>query len=227
MRRGVALIGWCFALVFFGALSASAVRAEILLSTDFSDDGGFSVNNVGAVEKPWTYNGSSFWSVGGSENLASPTSSSLVSAELTATSGGPATLTFSHRYSFERDSVVWDGGQVLVSINGGAFTTVNGFSTGGYNAVVEGNNALNGKSAFSGDSPGYVDGTFITSVADLGVLSAGDTISVEFLGAWDEFARGKDPNWVIDNVSVTAVPEPGALVLGLIGAAGLFVLRRR
>ncbi len=75
MRRGVALLGWCFALVFFGALSASAVRAEILLSTDFSDDGGFSVNNVGAVEKPWTYNGSSFWSVVGSENLGSPTSS--------------------------------------------------------------------------------------------------------------------------------------------------------
>lgn len=215
-----------------GLVSTRTAYAETLLVDDFSSgDAGFTVVNTGAVENPWAYS-AGFWATGGSENLGSPTASALVSPTLTATVGGEVTLSFSHRHSFELDSTVWDGGQVLLSVNGGAFATVPSasFSANGYGGVVGGNNALNGKSAFIGNSPGYAAGEVITSVASLGTFSVGDTIAVEFLGAWDEFARGTNPNWVIDSVSVTSVPEPSALALGLIalvGLAGRQRLRRR
>lgn len=217
------------ALLVVGLLPISTARGEILLSEDFSGgDGGFTVTNVGAVEHPWAY-GSGVWSAGGSENVGSPTSSSLVSPTLTATVGGPTTLSFDHRHSFELDSVVWDGGQVQISVNGGAFAAVPAasFTANGYGGVVAGNNALNGKDAFIGNSTGYATGAVITSVADLGTLNPGDTISVAFLGAWDEFARGSDPNWVIDSVSVTSVPEPGTIALGLIGLAAAAIAGKK
>lgn len=232
MSVRVAWKGFAAALLALSLAPVAAVRGEDLLVEDFSGgDGGFSVNNVGAVEHPWAYAAGS-WSTGGSQDLGSPTSSSLVSPTLTATVGGPATLSFSHRYSFEKDSVIWDAGAVQISVNGAAFATLPGsaFSANGYGGVVEGNNALTGQNAFVGNSAGYDAGALITSVADLGTLSAGDTISVAFLGAWDEFARGSDPNWVVDSVSVTTapIPEPGTLALGLIAMAAIgFQVRRR
>lgn len=219
------------ALVAIGLAPISLARGETLLSEDFSGgDGGFTVSNNGAVEHPWAFDASGFWAAGGSENVGSPTSSSLISPTLTATVGGPTTLSFTHRHSFELDSVVWDGGQVQISVNGAAFAAVPGasFTSNGYGGVVAGNNALNGQSAFIGNSTGYATGELITSVADLGTLNAGDTVAIAFLGAWDEFARGTDPNWVIDSVSVTAVPEPSTLLLGLVAiAAAAYQVRRR
>jgi hypothetical protein len=221
-----------FAALVIGFVPVSAVRGEVLLSEDFSGgDGGFTVTNVGAVENPWAYDAAGFWSTGGSENVGSPTSSSLVSPVLTTTVGGPTTLTFSHRHSFELDTVVWDGGAVQISVNGGAYAPVPGsaFTSNGYGDVVEGNNALIGLEAFVGVSPGYANGELITSVAELGDLAAGDTVSIAFLGAWDEFARATPPNWVVSSVSVTSVPEPGTLALGLVAMAfaAMQVRRRR
>ena len=37
----------------------------------------------------------------------------------------------------------------------------------------------------------------IESVADLGTLTAGDTVAVEFRGGWDEAVPGTAPNWEI------------------------------
>src|SRR5690606_22875993 len=130
--------------------------------------------------------------------------SELNSGIATVAVAGPVTLSFRHRYSFEFDGTRWDGGQVRVSVNGGAFTAVpNGsFSAGGYAGVITGNNILNGQLAYNGDSPGYASNNFITSVANLGVFNPGDTIRVQFVGAWDEFAEGTNPNWEIDSVSV-------------------------
>jgi hypothetical protein len=205
-------------------------RAVDLLAENFgSGNGGFSVANTGGVTGPWTYNPAGFWATAGEGNAGSPSSSALISPTLTAPGAGPVSLTFSHRHSFEKDTTVWDGGQVRLSVNGGAFVTVPGasFSSGGYTDTVGGNNALTGQSAFSGDSAGYGAGTFTTSVANLGSLAAGNTFRVQFLGAWDEFATGTVPNWAIDSVTITAVPEPGTLALGVVTLAALRTFTRR
>ena len=55
-------------------------------------------------------------------------------------------------------------------------------------------------------SDGYQDDEYISSVVQLGDFNAGDKVQIEFLGAWDEFARGAPdgtvPNWEIDSVTV-------------------------
>jgi hypothetical protein len=73
-----------------------------------------------------------------------------------------------------------------------------------------------------GDSAGYGTPSYITSIASLGSFTAGDTIKVQFYGAWDEATTGSNPNWVVDNVTVsnTAVPEPQTYA----GIAGLAML---
>jgi hypothetical protein len=47
---------------------------------------------------------------------------------------------------------------------------------------------------------GYETEAFITSIASLGTFNQGDTISLQFLGAWDDCAQGTVPNWEIDSV---------------------------
>lgn len=144
---------------------------------------------------------------------------------------GNVELTFSHRYSFEAG--LWDAGAVFVSINGALFAQLgdSAFSQNGYTGFgLIGNHDLNGGEGFNGDSSGYLSGDFITSIALLGNLNAGDTIALQFLGAWDEFAKGSEPNWQIDWVQVTdaaAVPEPGILALFVFGLAGIGVARRK
>ena len=78
-------------------------------------------------------------------------------------------------------------------------------------------------------SAGYSDEEYITSVVQFGNFNAGDKVQIEFLGAWDEFARGNPdgtvPNWEIDAVTVTGqvtvVPDlPQPLFVGGEGTIG-------
>ncbi|MEZ5325453.1 MAG: LamG-like jellyroll fold domain-containing protein [Verrucomicrobiales bacterium] len=84
---------------------------------------------------------------------------------------------------------------------------------------ITGNNVLNGKFGFNNTSAGYADGTFITSVANLGTYTAGQKIQVTFVGAWDEGTVNPAPNWEIDSVSI-----PGLLDTDFADAAGFTVV---
>jgi hypothetical protein len=120
-----------------------------------------------------------------------------------------ATLTFTHRYSFEGD--YWDGGQVRISVNGGDFTPVNpdNFTANGYApGKIQGSGAINGQRAFNGDSAGYAAGSFVTSTVILGAFKKNDRIVVQFLGAWDDCTTASVPGWVIKNVAFSYGKAP-------------------
>ncbi|MEK7676551.1 MAG: LamG-like jellyroll fold domain-containing protein, partial [Verrucomicrobiota bacterium] len=170
-------------------------------------DGGFTVETVGDVPGPWFYDPAGVWQAdSGNDGCGQPNNSSLNSPAYTMTQGGALTLTFKHRYSFEPE---YDGGQVRISVNGGAFAAVppGNFRENGYwDANLIGNGVLLGNRAFNGNSAGYASGTFITSVASLGTFKQGDKIAVQFLGAWDECAIGTVPNWVVDSFRIDLLP---------------------
>jgi hypothetical protein len=153
------------------------------------------------------------WSADGSvDGCGGPYNSRLNSATYTVPESLAVTLSFSHRYSFEGD--FFDGGQVLVSVNGGAFTVVSAdnFTANGYaNGVIQGNGVLKGLRAFNADSPGYAAGEFITSSAILGTFTKGDKIVVQFLGGWDDCSKASTPSWQIKEVNLAVSSPPTAV----------------
>jgi len=189
------------------------------LVEDFnSTDGGFSVTNTGPVESPWHWEPGS-WRTDGTDNASVPTSSELNSPIFAVMQDGPLLMKFDHRYSFENGGFPWDGGQVRLSINGGPYVTIPGpyFIANGYTGIITGNNILNGQEGFSGDSQDYSEGNFITSELSLGTFNAGDQLSLQFVAAWDEFAKGSVPNWEIDGGEVYQIPVPGVILLEIVG----------
>ncbi|MFO0809602.1 MAG: hypothetical protein U0746_13340 [Gemmataceae bacterium] len=214
-----------------------SARASIIYSTNFNaNDGGLvATNNGGNAANPWTYGatagvgGNGAWFINGSFSVSDKF---LTSPTLNVTGTGPVTITFDHRFSFEND---YDGGQLYVSVNGGAFALVPlaNFTANGYNSTIATpfSNPIAGQPAWSGISAGNETPAYITSTATLGSFAAGDTVAFRFRAAWDHSSARPSPNWVIDNVVVadadtTAVPAPPTLLLGLVGV-GVGVLRRR
>ncbi|HXG47502.1 MAG TPA: hypothetical protein VNO52_07755, partial [Methylomirabilota bacterium] len=190
-------------------LNPSSSTPGILWSEELNaGDGGMTVNTPQAFPTAWTYEGASgSWRVDqeGAE-IGFPMTTSLRTPPLTVTKSGSLRLEFAHRYSMEGGD--WDGGQVRVSINGGAFTAVprSAFSQGAYNGTVLGNSrsVLAGQNAFVGDSPNHQAPAFVTSIADLGFVLPGDTVVIEFLYAGDTNTRGNFvPSWQIDRILVT------------------------
>jgi hypothetical protein len=171
-------------------------------------DGAFTVETVGDVVGPWVYDqAAGNWRAdNGNDACGTAQNSALITPELTMAQGGALTLSFNHRYSFEPE---YDGGQVRVSVNGGAFTTVppEAFRQNGYaTALIVGTGIMNNRRAFNGNSAGYAAGDFVTSVASLGTFKQGDKIKVQFIGAWDECTIGTVPNWVIDSMRLDLLP---------------------
>jgi hypothetical protein len=165
-----------------------------------------STNNPGG---PWAYDAvGGTWSAFDTNDCGAVAfrSSRLNSPILTVPAAGSVMLSFDHRYSFEADTTRWDGGQLRISINGGAYVTVPtaSFTANGYNDTVGGadvpNNELAGQSAFTAQSADYDLGAHITSAVTLGTFNANDTLSIQFLGAWDDCAQGTVPNWEIKRV---------------------------
>lgn len=178
-------------------------------------EGGYTVENTDpAPPGPFSHQASIGWVAdGGEANCTGPYNSRLNSPAYTVPQTEEVTLTFTHRYSFEGD--YWDGGQVRISVNGGAFTPVNpdNFTANGYaTGLIQGSGAINGQRAFNGDSPGYAAGTFITSSVILGAFKQGDTITVQFLGAWDECTTGSVPGWVIQSAKLAYGTAPRAVI---------------
>lgn len=113
-----------------------ANQGTTLMMQDFNGgDGGFTVTTPLAYAGPWVYNaGTGSWRENGQIVENGWTNVSFLSSPpIVLTTAGGVTLSFDHRYSFESGN--WDGGQVLISVNGGAFTLVPGaaFTQNGYN----------------------------------------------------------------------------------------------
>jgi hypothetical protein len=189
------------------------------VAKDFTaNDGGFTVvDSAPAAPGPWIH-GADGWTADGGG--AGPYNSQLNSPAYTVPETEDVTLTFSHRYSFE--SGLWDAGEVRISVNGGAYTPVNpdNFTANGY-AVgnIIGTGPILGHRAFNGDSPGYAAGTFITSSVILGSFQKNDTLSVQFLGAWDEGTVSTAPNWVIKSLSLAYGKAPQAATFTSVASA--------
>jgi hypothetical protein len=189
---------------------AASTGIEIFVENFDANDGGFTVENTDPEPPgPWIYDGATgkWVADGSSDSCGGPYNSRLNSQPFTLNQDGAVSLSFSHRYSFESD--LYDGGQVRISVNGGAFTAVpaENFTANGYaNGTIIGNGILLGKRAFALDSPDYAAETFITSKALLGTFSKNDTLVVQFLGGWDECSSGKHPNWVLDSLKMELLP---------------------
>jgi hypothetical protein len=229
------------ALLFGAVVSLLAACSAQATNFDFnSNNGGFtSTSPTGAFDGPWVYGaasgvaGSGGWSSDGQnpENNHANTTE-LTSPPLVVAAAGNVLLSFAHRYSFEFDGTRWDGGAVFMSVNNGAFTQVPGasFTANGYNSTVDGgsNSQLAGQAAFTEASPGYANGTFITSSASLGTFAAGNTIRLTFRAAYDTNTSAGVPDWVVDNINVSnIVPEPSSLLLLVFAGPALFLLNRR
>lgn len=182
-----------------------------VFSRDFNaNDGGFTATNSDpAPPGPWTYDSASgtWLANGGESDCTGPYNSLLNSPAYVMLQDGTLSLSFNHRYSFEGDR--WDAGQVRISVNGGAFTLVpaDNFTANGYApGLIQGSGIANGQRAFNGDSPGYATGQFITSKAVLGSFSKGDSVVVQFAGAWDDCTTALQPGWVIDSMKIDIMP---------------------
>jgi hypothetical protein len=212
-------------------VGSPATATPLFLQNFNSSNGGFT--SAGSAIAPWTYDSSGgCWSTNGRAACGSPFFETLTSPTVTVSYADQLTLTFDHRYSFEPDITRWDGGQVRMSINGGAFFAVPdaSFSANGYDGIITGNNVLSGQEAFNGNSPGYSTPAFIRSIADLGNFNVGDTLAIQFIAGFDECGRGLEPNWQIDLVQISdqrSVAEPTTLALFGLGLAGLGAVRRK
>jgi len=178
----------------------------LLAETFQSNDGGFTVSNDFA-QGPWTYAPESdgVWYAPGHRDCAGTEASRLNSPVVTVQRADPVYIVFKHRYSFQYYEEAFDGGQLRISVNRGPYTPVpaSRFLHNGYNGVVRGNNLLTGQEAFTNTSRGHQSGYHITSVAQLGRFNPGDTISVQFMVAWDECTSGDYPDWEIADVWIT------------------------
>ena len=129
-------------------------------------------------------------------------------------SQGALRLTFDHYLASEAG---FDGGNVKISVNGGAWTIVpkSAFLFNAYNTTLEpattGNppvprntNPMAGQEAFSGTDGGQVTGTWAESQIDLTKIGVkpGDTIQLRFDFGMD--GCGNVDGWYVDDVKVQA-----------------------
>jgi hypothetical protein len=119
-----------------------------------------------------------------------------------AVPAAPAQLRFKNYYSLKTGT---DGGVLEIKIGAGAFTdilTAGGtFVSGGYNAglpnLATTKNPLRGRSAWSGDSGG-----FIPTVIQLPPAALGKTIQLKWRCGTD-YGNGDLLGWFIDTISIT------------------------
>lgn len=196
--------GITVALVLAGCIGPGAgnATAQAILEVGGAGvigDSALSTTN-GTAEVPV---GGANWTVAGGAGFVY---SGLVSPPATVTTNGSVTLTFDHRYFIESG---WDGGAVFISTNGGAATYLldAAFSTNGYVGDTTANAPNDawpgGEDVFYGKSAGYDTPALIQSIADLGPLNAGDTVSVEFRGGWDGAYNEAGTDWEVGTVKLT------------------------
>lgn len=123
--------------------------------------------------------------------------------------GANPVLSFDHWVSTESG---YDGGNVKISVNGGAFEVIQpyAFTFNAYNSSLNttGNtNPLAGEAAFTGTNGGSVTGSWGQSQVDLGsYASTGDTVRLRFDFGMD--GCGGITGWYIDKVRVCSSSAP-------------------
>jgi hypothetical protein len=133
----------------------------------------------------------------------------LTSGTINVPATGTAKLSFEHYVATEAG---WDGGNLQVSVAGGAFTPVPASAyifnePDTLNTVAQGNtNPLAGQPGFTGTNPGSVFGSWGTSQIDLSTLDvAGQSIVLRFAMGRDG-CTGVD-GWYVDTVNVITCTE--------------------
>jgi hypothetical protein len=119
------------------------------------------------------------------------------------------------RNSYDLESG-YDGGVLEISIGGGAFTDIltagGSFAGGGYNGTISGSfsNPLAGRSAWTGNSGGYI----LTTV-NLPASANGQNVVLRFrMGSDTSVSK---PGWRIDNLTTgQCAPPPGGLIVGFV-----------
>lgn len=207
------------------ALALAATSALPAQTIDFlSTNGGFTAQSIQG-SNPWSWTAGTGWAVNASSTAARQR---LLSPLLTA-AGGAFSISATHRYNFEGGAnTCFDGGVVLASINGGAFTAIAPTSGKGYDSPISTlfGNPLGGTNAFC-----RTQAADVTSIW-AGTLAAGTTIQIALDGAWDNSLTNANPNWNLRSVELAGfdanvIPEPSTYVLMATGLAGLAAIRRR
>lgn len=235
-------------LLFILALNLAAHSCLGNVLFDFNTNaGGFTTGSLNRPKNEWTYGtapvnptGNS-WFVNGNEEFAAATY--LYSPYFLVNTEGLVTGTFIHRYSFEYQTTPtaqnWDGGvlQFRTFSDQTSWSDVTLLSGSAYNGVVTGDNVLNSTQAFTAESTGYDSRQYVQTSFTLGYsgarnFRANDFVQLRFLAAWDRVGVVEDPNWqistlAVSNVRITAVPEPGVVMLSLVGAVCLLVRGRK
>ena len=117
-----------------------------------------------------------------------------------AISSDSAQLTFRHNYNTES---TYDGGVLEIKIGAGAFTDImtagGSFVTGGYNQTLSTgtSNPLTGRSAWSGNSAG-----FVTTTVNLPATTAGQNVQFKWRCGSDSSVSST--GWYVDSVAVNA-----------------------
>jgi autotransporter-associated beta strand protein len=194
-------------LALAAVLAAGTARAQTVIEVGTAGVIGDSILSSTAGFAKLADNGDTWQTNGGN---GAPVSSTLASPPIAVPAAGNVTLSFTHRYDFEEG---WDGGAVLVSINGAdpaVYLDGAAFSQEGYTGTTTANGSAawsGGQSVFTATSTGYGTPALVTSVADLGFLNFGDTITLQFKGEWDQGTLGSAPNWEIGSVKLTDVTD--------------------
>lgn len=134
-------------------------------------------------------------------NPASPADTWLISPALQVGTD-PVTISFKHRFDFERSNTeFFDGAVIEVSANGGAWTDLGSSARPGYTGTIstsqnQSANPLRGRMAFVGKSVNYP--TFNTETVELGTRFQNQTVRFRFRIGADDAAAAK--GWEIDDI---------------------------
>ncbi len=207
--------GQVITLTFQVVVDAGAPSGTFSFSDDMESGGGnWTATSTNAGTGNWVLNGSNPFS--GANNWFAQDFNTPVDMHLDLASGvaltATSTLSFMHSYDTE---ATWDGGQVLISTNGGVTWTDLGpqMTANGYNSTID-NNA--GSPAFSGNSGGYIQ-------TDVDLSSyAGQLATIRFRMHCDASVGGN--GWYIDDVTigdlVTKIPNTATVTAGSLTSTG-------
>jgi hypothetical protein len=210
------------------SIACSVAQAAIVFDFTASNQGWTAAVESGSSLNQFTYSATAGLDNDGAwftDGVATDSIKTLTSPQMTIVADGPVTVNIVHRYNFEQGG--FDGGQLRYEVNNGGWTLVPGssFTQHGYTGVdIAG---LGGEKGWSDQSSGY-DTQYVTSTAQFGSFTAGNTIRIQFRAGWDFSDIADAPNWEIRSVTVqNAVPEPATYAVVSGAALMAFAFWRR
>jgi uncharacterized protein (TIGR03382 family) len=139
------------------------------------------------------------------DDLALASDVRLTSPRLHADPQTPLTITFSHRYQFERsDSTSWDGGVVEYSLDDGlTWLDIADLVAPGYTGLLtdQSGNVLGGRPAYAGTSAAWPE--YETVTLELGDALADQDFRFRFRIGTDAATGGQ--GWDIDDVAFSGI----------------------